>query len=397
MTELTPRPTPRAEPEKAKDPVPYPRRDPIEALPVLVLYPHSRCNCRCVMCEIWRVTTREEIEPEEVAEWLPELRELGVRRVVLSGGEALLHSRLWELCGVLGREGIGISLVTTGLLLERDAREVVAHSDDVVVSLDGPRELHNEIRRIPTAYEKLARGVEAVRAADPERRVRLSARCTVQRRNFRHLCATVEAAWELGLDRISFLAADVTSEAFNRPGGWDGERRAEVAVPEEELPRLEAELDAMEEEWSEAFEGGFIAEGPEKLRRRLLEHFTALAGRGPFPGNATCNAPWVSSVVESDGTVRPCFFQPPLGNVREAGSLKEVLNSEAAVAWRRGLDPARNEICRRCVCSLTLREGADLREGEGVGSSENGEGVGALGRGEREAAPTREAPSGGRG
>jgi MoaA/NifB/PqqE/SkfB family radical SAM enzyme len=307
------------------------------------------------MCDIWQVTRRDEITPEDVASWVPELRSLRVRRVVLSGGEALLHSRLWELCGLLRSEGIGITLVTTGLLLERDAESLVAYCDDVVVSLDGPRDIHNLIRRIPTAYDKLGRGVLAVRRADTEGVVRISGRCTVQRVNHCHLRATVQAARDLGLDGISFLAADVSSEAFNRPGGWGSERIHEVALDESELAALEAELDALEAEHDADFSNGYIAETPAKLRLRLYRHFAALLGHEDFVA-PECNAPWVSSVIESDGSVRPCFFQPPLGNVRAAGSLEAVLNSAASIAWRGGLDIARNEICRRCVCSLSLRQ-----------------------------------------
>jgi radical SAM protein with 4Fe4S-binding SPASM domain len=65
-------------------------------------------------------------------------------------------------------------------------------------------------------------------------------------------------------------------------------------------------------------------------------------------------------VIESDGTVRPCFFQPPLGNIHEAGGLAAILNSPESVAWRRGLDTHRDAICRRCVCTLSLAS-ADVR------------------------------------
>ena len=109
---------------------------------------------------------------------------------------------------------------------------------------------------------------------------------------------------ELGLDRISFLAADVTSEAFNRPGGWQPEQAAAVALEEADLPLLAAELDALEREHASDFAEGFIAEGPEKLRRRLLQYFSALLGQEDF-GPVECNAPWVSAVVEADGMVRP--------------------------------------------------------------------------------------------
>jgi MoaA/NifB/PqqE/SkfB family radical SAM enzyme len=348
MTVLAPAPRPDLRSGR-----PLPRTDPIARLPILILYPHSRCNCRCLMCDIWRDTRRAELTAADVERWLPGWRELGVERVVLSGGEALLHSHLWELCGLLREAGIGITLLTTGLLLARDAAALVRVCDDVVVSLDGPREVHDRVRNLPGAYGKLATGVAAVRAAGPQ--IAVSGRCTVQRANHRELRATVRAARELGLDRVSFLAADVSSEAFNRPGGWERERAAAIALAPEDLPGLAAELAALAGEHAADFADGFIAESPEKLERRLLRHFAALLGLEDF-APVECNAPWVSAVIETDGAVRPCFFQPPLGNLRQAASLAAVLNSESAIAWRRGLDPVRDAICRRCVCSLALRE-----------------------------------------
>jgi MoaA/NifB/PqqE/SkfB family radical SAM enzyme len=223
--------------------------------------------------------------------------------------------------------------------------------DDVVVSLDGPPDVHDRIRNVPRAFARLAEGVAAVRAADPT--IGVSGRSTVQRVNCRRLSETVEAARGIGLERLSFLAVDVGSEAFNRPGGWEPEHAAGVAPSRDDLPYLEDEIAALAEE---DFASGFLAESREKLRRRLVGYFRAVLGEQDFPP-VVCNAPWVSSVIESDGTVRPCFFQPPLGNVREAGSLARVLNSPEAVAWRRGLDTTRDAVCRRCVCSLNLREG----------------------------------------
>ncbi|HEU5423556.1 MAG TPA: radical SAM protein, partial [Nitrolancea sp.] len=65
----------------------------IHTLPVLVLMAHSRCNCRCVMCDIWRANRHgQEIAPELLARHVEELRRLGVEWVILSGGEALMHS-----------------------------------------------------------------------------------------------------------------------------------------------------------------------------------------------------------------------------------------------------------------------------------------------------------------
>ena len=203
--------------------------DRLQSLPVLVLFPHSRCNCRCVMCDIWRANRDlRELSAADLAPHLVAMRRLGVRWVVLSGGEPLMHSNLWLLCELLSQLGVKITLLSTGLLLARHAADVARWCDEVIVSLDGPPEIHDRIRSVSGAYDRLAAGVAAVRAADPD--LPISARCVLQKRNFRALADTIRAARALGLDRISFLAADTSSTAFNRPDGWSDSRVDEVAL-----------------------------------------------------------------------------------------------------------------------------------------------------------------------
>lgn len=322
----------------------------IHTLPVVVLMPHSRCNCRCVMCDIWKGNRdRQELGRDDLAPHLESFRRLRVRWVVLSGGEALMHPNLWTLCELLAELGVKITLLSTGLLLRRHAPEVVRWCDEVIVSLDGSREVHDAIRRIPRAFDQLADGVAALREAQGDYRV--TGRCVLQRDNFRDLPNIVDAARDAGLDRISFLAADVASEAFNRPGGWDDERAGEVALSPGEAADFERRVERLIAERTADFDSGFIAESPDKLRR-IARYFRALHGDGELP-KTVCNAPWVSAVIEADGAVRPCFFHPAQGNLSQ-GPLEEILNAPEAVAFRRGLDVERDPICRRCVCTLHL-------------------------------------------
>jgi MoaA/NifB/PqqE/SkfB family radical SAM enzyme len=329
--------------------------DPITRLPILILSPHSRCNCRCLMCDIWKDGARRELTAAEVAGWVEEWRRLGVREVVLSGGEALMHSDLFTLCRPMHEAGIAITLLSTGLLLSRHAESIAGLIDNVILSLDGPKEVHDAIRNVPRAYERLAEGAAAVRRLRP--RLPLSARCTVQRKNFRFLRGTVAAAHAIDLDSISFLAVDVSSAAFNRPEGKGVTPASEMALSAAETRELEEMLTRLECENAPDFQSGFIVESPAKLRARLLQYFRALLGIEGF-ARISCNAPWVSAVVESDGAVRPCFFHEPLGNLRQAGSLEAVLNSSRAQAFRASLDVATNPVCVKCVCSLDLKENA---------------------------------------
>src|SRR5437868_15354363 len=70
----------------------------LESMPILILSPHSRCNCRCVMCDIWKVTDSREISAEDLERHGASIERLGVEWVVLSGGEPLMHSDLFRLC-----------------------------------------------------------------------------------------------------------------------------------------------------------------------------------------------------------------------------------------------------------------------------------------------------------
>jgi Fe-coproporphyrin III synthase len=320
----------------------------LDTLPVLILNPHSRCNCRCKMCDIWRTTEPQEFHVEDLNRQLQSIERLGVSWVVLSGGEPLMHSDLWRLIAPLRDRRIRITLLSSGLLLGRHAASLVKLVDDVIVSLDGPAQVHDSIRGVPGAYAVTAAGIAAILERNPD--FRISARCTVQRSNFRYLRDTVDTARQLSLYSISFLAADIDSSAFARPNGWPIAKKSAISLDSAEIAELESQLEAL---ISRAECGGFVCESPAKLRRIAL-HFRAILGERP-PVAPACNAPWNSAVVESDGTVRPCFFHPPIGHLNSGKSLHQILNDPEAVAFRDSLDVATNTICQKCVCSLNWR------------------------------------------
>jgi Fe-coproporphyrin III synthase len=227
---------------------------------------------------------------------------------------------------------------------------VIANSvDDVIVSLDGPPAVHNCIRRIPGAFEQLAEGVEALHALRPEMPVR--SRCTVQKANHHSLRAVVAHAKNIGLHSISFLAADLTSAAFNRSEGWKPDRAERVALVSEEVDTLEAEVRCLIKENAVDLASGFVVETANKLLG-IVQHFRAHLGQTNKVA-PRCNAPWVSAVIEASGDVRPCFFHPVLGNI-QGQTFSDILNGSKALHFRANLDVAHNEICRRCVCSLYI-------------------------------------------
>jgi MoaA/NifB/PqqE/SkfB family radical SAM enzyme len=323
----------------------------LTSMPILILNVHSHCNCRCIMCDIWKRETHEQVRVADLDRHRESLRNLGVRQVVLSGGEPLLHNDLGALCDFFHQENIRLTLLTTGLLLFKRAHEVSTQFDDVIVSIDGPREMHDAIRRVYGAFDVIAKGVAAVHAQRPDMHV--ACRTTVQKANHRHLRATVTAAKTIGFDSISFLAADLTSEAFNRPLVWPGDRQNEIALTAAEVAALADEIEQLILENADDLRTRYITEAPEKLRR-ISRRFRAHLGQ-TAPQSPTCNAPWVSAVVEVDGSVRPCFFHRAVGNINSS-TLEAVINGEAARAFRLSLNVSENPTCQRCVCSLNYHD-----------------------------------------
>src|SRR4030095_5095684 len=157
----------------------------ISALPIVILMPHSACNCRCVMCDIWKDNKNlKQLTEVDIQELLISLKKLDTQQVVMSGGEALLNPNFFRFCEILQNNNIKISLLSTGLTLKKHARELVKWVNDIILSLDGNEETHNRIRNIPDAYDKLKEGVKYIKSVDPL--FKITARTVIHRLNFRY-------------------------------------------------------------------------------------------------------------------------------------------------------------------------------------------------------------------
>jgi MoaA/NifB/PqqE/SkfB family radical SAM enzyme len=176
----------------------------------------------------------------------------------------------------------------------------------------------------------------------------LTARATLHRDNFRELPHLIDFAKSLELDGISFLPADLSSLGFGRSAVPDAGARGRLALGRDDVAELEATIERTIAIYQADFQSGFVAESPDKLRR-LPRYYSAVAGDGPFPP-VSCNAPWVSVVVEANGSVRPCFFHKAIGNVRHTPIATIV--TENLRAFRQSLDVGTDPVCVRCVCSL---------------------------------------------
>lgn len=310
-------------------------------LPLVTFYLTERCNSRCVTCDYWR-HGRKDATLESVLRVLPELRALGTRVVLLSGGEPLLHPEWQPMAAALRGAGLEVWLLTAGLALNKFAAAAAAACDSITVSLDGTNAATYRAIRGLDAFDKVCEGIRAV----VSRGARVSLRVTLQRANYRELPQFVALAHRLGVQQVSFLGVDVgNSHAFAR--GDDAV--PDLALAEADLVPFAEGIDTLEREHAADFRTGFIAESPAKLRR-LHRYFRALLGAGEFPA-VKCNAPEFSAVIGVEGQVSPCFFIAGTG-AGTASGLATALSDERMRMQRAMIATGRHPACKRCVCSM---------------------------------------------
>jgi len=129
-----------------------PDQSPIPSLRYLEFQLTDRCNLRCRHCYIGESLhwpkghlRRQDLPYDTILEILREFEKIQGLRLLLSGGEPLLHPQFWEINEVLRDYVFRSVLLSNGVLITRDiARRLRVH--EVQLSLDGMKEGHEAIR-----------------------------------------------------------------------------------------------------------------------------------------------------------------------------------------------------------------------------------------------------------
>lgn len=126
------------------------------------------CNMNCCHC-FTTLLQRDPKNPDR--KFTPELLkfvcdqadQMGVYAINLQGGEPLFWENLDEIIEAIGPERFNLSLVTNGLLLDRDmAKSLIGWQvDRICISIDsGNAEEHDEFRRFKGSFEKAVKAID---------------------------------------------------------------------------------------------------------------------------------------------------------------------------------------------------------------------------------------------
>jgi len=150
------------------------------------------------------------MELDTLCRVVKDAHEMGYEVLSVSGGEPLLYRHLDEVLAVAKSLGMGTTITTNGTLLDRERCERLRGLVDIcAISLDGPPDLHNEIRNSSQAFDRLLSGLRSIKAVG----VPFGVIHTLTRRSWDHLLWIAEFAAAQGSSLLQIHPLELIGRA----------------------------------------------------------------------------------------------------------------------------------------------------------------------------------------
>ena len=195
---------------------PVPRRDPPG--PVVIWNLIRRCNLQCRHCYSASVDKDfpGELRYEEICAVMDDLHAFGVRALILSGGEPLLHPRIFDIARRAKALGFYVGLSTNGTLINEENIASIADCgfDYVGISLDGLGATHDRFRGQAGAFAASLEGIRLCR----ERALKVGIRYTMTQGNAADLPGLLDLLDTSGVDRFYFSHLNYAGRGLRNRG-----------------------------------------------------------------------------------------------------------------------------------------------------------------------------------
>lgn len=328
-----------------------------------------RCNLRCKMCGQWGSSgTSREMSPEELKDELS-LDEIDKiindiktfkPNVTLFGGEPLLYSNWEKVVSRIKEEGMRCNMITNGILLEKYADSIVSLGvDEIIFSLDGPREVHDKVRGAKGTFDRASKGLKLIRDIKKKsgrNKPVVNISSTIFEINYKHLDVLISIAEELMASAITFHHLIFLSKEMYRQHNkifkdyygvvckdWKGFVRD--SLPDINVDLLIRKIEEISKKKSEV-KVAFYPNLTNKEIRRYYSEFDFVSSSY----SKRCLSPWMVSYIFPNGAVRPCQslnFTP--GNVKKE-SFRKIWNNEKYMQFRKiTKKEKRYPVCTRCT------------------------------------------------
>ncbi len=148
----------KAAPRKIKAP-----QSPVPSLRYLLLNITDKCNLKCKHCYLGEPGNKE-IGVKLFENAVSQFEKMGGLKLMISGGEPLLHSKFRELMEILPSYELRVVVLSNGTLIrKKEAKKLSEYIDEVQVSIDGIKS--HDLLRGKGSYDKAMRGVSALQGS----------------------------------------------------------------------------------------------------------------------------------------------------------------------------------------------------------------------------------------
>jgi AdoMet-dependent heme synthase len=187
------------------------------------------CNLRCIHC---RASATELSSPSDLGTKtalgiIDQIAAAANPILVLSGGEPLYRSDIFQLARYATEKGLRVALATNGTLVTKEVARMIVDAGvkRVSISLDGADSLtHDTFRGIPGAFDAAVYGLRNLKALGMSVQINM----TIARHNARQLPEVLNLAKSLGADALhTFLlvpvgcGVDIASEQMVAPEEYE--------------------------------------------------------------------------------------------------------------------------------------------------------------------------------
>ncbi|MCE8004625.1 heme d1 biosynthesis radical SAM protein NirJ [Billgrantia ethanolica] len=285
--------------------------------PVVIWNLIRRCNLTCKHCYTVSadVDFKGELATEEVFTVLDDLKRFRVPALILSGGEPLMRTDIFEISQRAKELGIYTGLSTNGTLIDESNIAQIAECgyDYVGISIDGLEATHDEFRRRQGAFRESMHAVKLCK----QHGIKVGLRFTLTQQNYEQLDAILALIDEHDVDKfyLSHLNYGGRGHRHRKQDAW-------YQMTRDAMTRLfdhcRAELERGVER--EYVTGNNDADGPFLLmwaRQHFPDRVEALERRlTHWGGNAS--GEYIAN-IDNLGTVHPDTFwwDHAIGNVRQ--------------------------------------------------------------------------------
>jgi len=268
--------------------------------------------------------------------------------------EPLIYPDLIDSLQYAKANNLYTSITTNALTLKQKAKAICESGlNDIFISLDGPEEIHNQIRGHKSSFQKAIEGIDEL--LKHSQRPNVSIFCVITEWNIGHLKEFADYFKKFPLKQLGFMHTNFTPDFIvsNHNKIYGDKYPATISNTEQiqiSKMNLKILLDEIRkiEKTNYPFELTFSPEiKSENDLDVFYNHPEKLVGR-------ICNDVYRNIMIKSDGSVIPAHgrcYNLDIGNIYN-NSLKEIWNSKVVSEFRKdlmnagGLFPA----CSRC-CS----------------------------------------------